>query len=119
VQVKLVHALAIEGLVAPPAAPATEPAFPVWTRDETQKLREAAHARAFELLRSTGVSGTVEINDARPAEALVAVAEWERARLICVGTAGHTGLRRIVLGSVAEEVVRKAKCPVLVARPQA
>jgi nucleotide-binding universal stress UspA family protein len=38
------------------------------------------------------------------------------ADLIVVGTAGRTGLRRLVLGSVAERVTRKAQCPVLVAR---
>ncbi len=36
--------------------------------------------------------------------------------LIVVGTHGRTGVRHLVLGSVAERVVREAHCPVLVAR---
>ncbi len=38
------------------------------------------------------------------------------ADLVIVGTSDKTGLKRLVLGSVAERVVRKAQCPVLVAR---
>jgi nucleotide-binding universal stress UspA family protein len=36
--------------------------------------------------------------------------------LIAMGTHGHTGLKHVLLGSVAEKVVRHAPCPVLVAR---
>jgi nucleotide-binding universal stress UspA family protein len=38
------------------------------------------------------------------------------AELIVVGTHGHHGLKRLLLGSVADHVVRAAHCPVLVAR---
>jgi hypothetical protein len=40
------------------------------------------------------------------------------ANLVVVGTHGRRGLSRMVLGSVAEAVVRNAGCPVLVVRPQ-
>jgi nucleotide-binding universal stress UspA family protein len=36
--------------------------------------------------------------------------------LIVTGTHGRTGLGRLVMGSVAEQVVRKAPCPVLTVR---
>jgi nucleotide-binding universal stress UspA family protein len=41
------------------------------------------------------------------------------ADLLVVGTHGRTGLERLILGSVAESVVRHAPCPVLVYRPKA
>jgi nucleotide-binding universal stress UspA family protein len=41
------------------------------------------------------------------------------ADLLVVGSHGRTGLRRLVLGSVAESLTRTAPCPVLVARPDA
>ena len=52
-----------------------------------------------------------------PAHEIVNVAKEIRADLIVVGTHGRKGIRRAVLGSVAEHVVRFAKSPVLVVRP--
>ena len=52
-----------------------------------------------------------------PAPSIIRTAEEENADLIVVGTHGRTGLARLLMGSVAEEVVRKATCDVLVVRP--
>jgi nucleotide-binding universal stress UspA family protein len=49
---------------------------------------------------------------------LEATAEF-RADLIVMGTHGRTGFRRLVLGSVTEEVLRKAPCPVLTVKAPA
>lgn len=49
-----------------------------------------------------------------PAGAVVSVAEQEEADLIVLGSHGRTGLSRLLMGSVAEAIVRKAHCPVLV-----
>jgi nucleotide-binding universal stress UspA family protein len=48
-----------------------------------------------------------------PADSIARLAEDEHADLIVMGTHGRTGLGRLVMGSVAESVVRHAKCPVL------
>jgi nucleotide-binding universal stress UspA family protein len=48
-----------------------------------------------------------------PANAIVQTAEDEHADFIVIGTHGRTGLTRLLMGSVAEAVVRHAKCPVL------
>ncbi|MEZ4216014.1 MAG: universal stress protein [Myxococcota bacterium] len=45
------------------------------------------------------------------------VAREVGAEMIVVGTHGHTGLKHVLLGSVAERVVRHAPCSVLVVRP--
>jgi universal stress protein A len=47
------------------------------------------------------------------AEDIVRVAEEERVDLIVIGTHGRTGLTRVLIGSVAEAVMRRAGCPVL------
>ncbi len=47
-------------------------------------------------------------------ERILAAAKALQVDLIVIGTHGRTGLRRTVLGSVAEEVLRHAHCPVLV-----
>lgn len=51
-----------------------------------------------------------------PWREIVQFAERVASDLIIVGSEGRTGIRRLALGSVSELVVRKAKCPVLVAR---
>ncbi len=48
-----------------------------------------------------------------PAEVIVAQAQAEEVDLIVVGTRGRTGLPHVLMGSVAEAVIRKAPCPVL------
>ena len=47
------------------------------------------------------------------AEDIVRVATEEKADLIVIGTHGRTGLKRVLMGSVAEAVMRHAHCPVL------
>lgn len=54
-----------------------------------------------------------------PAEKIVALARHVDADLIIVGTHGRTGIKRMILGSVAERIVRLAGCPVLVIREKA
>lgn len=48
-----------------------------------------------------------------PAAEIVKVADEENVDLIVMGSHGRTGLSRVVMGSVAEAVVRRANCPVL------
>ena len=48
-----------------------------------------------------------------PATAIARLAEEESMELIVMGTHGRTGLMRLLMGSVAEVVVRQASCPVL------
>jgi nucleotide-binding universal stress UspA family protein len=54
-----------------------------------------------------------------PATAIVHLAEKESVDMIVMPTHGRTGVLRLLMGSVAEEVVRKAKCPVLTVKAAA
>ena len=54
-----------------------------------------------------------------PYRTIVEVAEAKNADLIVMATHGRTGLSHLVMGSVAERVVRMAPCPVLTLRPTA
>ena len=58
----------------------------------------------------------VHLRFGKPWEQIVRVASDICADLVVVGTHGRSGVSRLVLGSQAEEVVRKASCPVLVVR---
>jgi nucleotide-binding universal stress UspA family protein len=51
-----------------------------------------------------------------PAATIVKVAEETACDLIVLGTHGRTGLKRVLMGSVAEHVMRSAPCPVLVVK---
>lgn len=52
-----------------------------------------------------------------PAEEIGRAAARKGADMIVTGTHGRTGLRRVLMGSVAEQVLRTAPCPVLTVRP--
>lgn len=54
-----------------------------------------------------------------PWDHIVRMAKDGHYELIVIGTHGRTGLRHVLVGSVAEKVVRHAHCPVLVVRPRA
>jgi nucleotide-binding universal stress UspA family protein len=52
-----------------------------------------------------------------PAEAIAAAAGSEHADILVVGSRGRRGAGRALLGSVSDELIRTASCPVLVVRP--
>lgn len=71
------------------------------------RWRADAEARAGRPVRSRVLSGAAP-------EQIVRHAHEQRCDLIVVGTHGRTGIPHLVLGSVAERVVRQSPCPVLV-----
>lgn len=99
------------------------PLFPQRVQAETEALiaieRQAANAVEQRVTEVTGrAPDAFEVNittGAADAE-LLRVAEEVGATLIVTGSRGLTGIRRLLLGNVAERVVRYAHCPVLVAR---
>jgi nucleotide-binding universal stress UspA family protein len=84
--------------------------------DVDQSLRDAARQKLLEALRRFGLSGEPVVVAGPPGPAILRHAEENEVDLIVVGTAGRTGLKRMLLGSVAETVVRQAPCSVLVVR---
>jgi nucleotide-binding universal stress UspA family protein len=59
------------------------------------------------------------LGEGNPASAIVNAARETKCDLIVIGTHRRKGLHRLLLGSVAEDVVRQAPCPVLTVRAQA
>jgi universal stress protein A len=64
--------------------------------------------------RKAGLECAGEVMHGVPFQQIIDAAGHKQADLIVMGTRGHTGLKRFFLGSVAENVVRMAACPVLV-----
>jgi nucleotide-binding universal stress UspA family protein len=58
----------------------------------------------------------VKVAVGKPAEEILRVAREEKVDLIVMGTHGRTGVRHLLLGSVAEDVSRHAPCPVFTVR---
>jgi nucleotide-binding universal stress UspA family protein len=71
-------------------------------------------------LRPTDPSVSVDYRaiDGEPTDALLKLAREIGADLIVMGTHGSGGLMRLLMGSVAESIMRKAPCPVLTVRGQ-
>lgn len=87
-------------------------------RSSGRKILAKAEATA----RDAGVdvkSALVETSAATVAHAIVQQAQTLKADVIVLGTHGRRGLRRILMGSDAEEVVREASVPVMLVRGMA
>ncbi len=67
---------------------------------------------------ATAESALLEASGERVASVIVSEAQQWQADLIVIGTHGRSGLNRLLLGSVAEGVVRVASVPVLLVRAQ-
>ena len=83
---------------------------------------ERVEAEALDYLRSVesrlaGVDVDCTVRFGQPLEEILREADAFDADLIAMGTAGRSGLSRAILGSVAEQVVRRAAAPVLLYRP--
>lgn len=52
-----------------------------------------------------------------PNDEIVAAVQAESPDMLVVGTHGRSGLERLMMGTVAEQIVKSAPCPVLTVRP--
>ena len=88
------------------------------------KITPEARQRILDQMKSLAANGaapgtefTFELVEGPVADAIVSQAVYGLADLIVLGTHGRSGFERLVLGSVAEKVLRKAACPVLTVPP--
>lgn len=87
-----------------------------------EEMREAeAQLRQFTASVLGGLEPWMGIQVARalPVDAILAAADAGGADLIAMGTHGRTGINRVMLGSVAERVLRQSRVPVLTVRGEA
>ena len=93
-------------------------ASPEQLRDELQVALESQAERALDAVaqRADGVALTSAVREGRPAAEICGYAREVDADLIVSGTRGRHGENRLLLGSVAEELVRRAPVPVLSVR---
>jgi nucleotide-binding universal stress UspA family protein len=121
-------------LVSLDGSPASESVFPalmpllrayapelailyVFEDPDASYMPPAGVAKACSTLRHSNINAYLELRDGMPAEEIVRAAREKKADLIALSTHGRSGAVRLIAGSVAEEVLRHADVPVLVARP--
>jgi nucleotide-binding universal stress UspA family protein len=91
------------GAIAP--EPETIAKLSHWSEEQLEKVRQRCVAAGVRV-RARTVEGP-------PADAIPRVADEEGYDLIVLGTHGRTGVRHLLLGSVAEHVVRVSRTPVM------
>jgi nucleotide-binding universal stress UspA family protein len=101
--------------VRPPAVnPMTQP--PTWPDEETIR-KENADLRDKLLDTFAGIRTSAIIEEGNIKSLLRAEIEKNKTDLVVIGTRGRTGLGKLLLGSVAEEIFRSVACPVLTVGP--
>jgi nucleotide-binding universal stress UspA family protein len=81
-----------------------------------QRAREVLDAEVGKVRSAGGTLVEAHLIEGRIAPEIVALAEQIGAGLIVMGSRGRGGIRRALMGSVSDAVVRHAHCPVLVVR---
>jgi nucleotide-binding universal stress UspA family protein len=111
----LLHVIQDLALVLPDAVMPTP--LPTADLDHLTQSARTALQNQIAALNLGRLNPRAEVRYGSPAGEIVAAAKDLGADLICVSTHGRTGLAHLLLGSVAEKIVRHAPCPVLVVRP--
>jgi nucleotide-binding universal stress UspA family protein len=85
---------------------------------DTYRVFHAEAEQAFTRIKSQAGDVKVETSvlEGRPADEIVKFAAAKNIDLIVIATQGKRGLERLLLGSVAEEIIRSAPCKVLVVK---
>ena len=117
-QLLVVHAYRVD---IPVASPLTgggyilpDGFFEQIAKEARQRVEKVANEAAAQGVSAIGIAV-----DRHPATAIIDEAKARKADLIVMGTHGRGGLSRLLAGSTAERVMRKARCPVVTVRPPA
>ena len=114
-EVRVLHVLEPPSLLMGREMGGYDPEFEaVWSalRDEAKALVE----KTTTILRTAGYQVTPALEEGDPKSKIVDLAAEWKADLIVLGSHGRKGLRRFLMGSVAESVARHASCSVEIVR---
>lgn len=98
------------------SAEATIPSFPEGWYEQEKERAESVFEEIEGLAADHGVDTEHVVELGRPARTVVSYAEAEDIDHVVMGSHGRKGVSRILLGSVAESVVRRSPVPVTVVR---
>lgn len=112
-EVLLVHAYPIPGYTFPDGSAVASSRMLQELADEAARHLDEWRELALKA-GAARVSTDTAVGD--PAGEIVRLAAEKKADLVVMGTHGRTGIEHALMGSIAERVVRRAKCPVLTVR---
>ncbi len=87
--------------------------------EEQRQVADAELVKAGDRARAGGLTVETTMKGGQPAREILALADRAQADMLVIGTHGRGGVEHLLLGSVAEKIMRKASCPVLVVPPGA
>jgi nucleotide-binding universal stress UspA family protein len=111
----LLHAYPVPGYTFPDGSVVASPRMMQELADQAAR-HLGDWGKAAEALGNTQVSTATAVGE--PAAEIVRYAVEQGVDLLVLGTHGRTGLEHALMGSVAERVVRRARCPVLTVRSE-
>lgn len=112
-ELHITHVIPLLAYALASKEPVDDPGFEARLRKDVTEQLEALKAKHGDATLTVTVSS---VNGA-PYEGIQRVVAEQKATMVVIGTHGHTGLDRFLLGSVAEKVVRTSHVPVLAVRP--
>jgi nucleotide-binding universal stress UspA family protein len=112
----LLHAYPVPGYTFPDGSVVASPRMLQELAEQSARHLGEWKTRA-EALGARTVNAETVVGE--PAAEIVAWARERKTDLLVLGTHGRTGLEHALMGSVAERVVRRARCPVLTVHPGA
>jgi nucleotide-binding universal stress UspA family protein len=113
----LLHVIELPGSFRPETVIVPDPSgAPVNIREYAVEMATTHLQDIVARLAKDGVTATPTIRVGNPVDEIGRFIDEEKVSLVVMGTHGRTGLEHLLVGSVAERVVRTATCPVLTVR---
>ena len=116
-ELHLLHVVPDPAMLVPEAA-----AFSVESMEAQTELLRTESMKTLNTLPPDGWSdGKPVVREVRVGAAFMEIIDYAREKdidLIVIGTHGRSGLMHVLMGSVAERIVRKSPCPVLTVKPE-
>jgi nucleotide-binding universal stress UspA family protein len=109
----------VQAFLPPPWAVGIDPSDLEYDPVELAEGIRARLASTVAGLTARGIRSELYLHEGQPHEVILDAVEAHRAHLVAMSTHGRTGLARLMMGSVADAVLRESRVALLLARPQA
>jgi len=114
----VVQPIPVANVPPPPPATAAPMAFNISSyRQELEEVSKRSLKEVVEKWVAKGINVEQTVLQGEAADQIIDAVDKQKIDLVVIATHGRTGWRKFIFGSVAEKVVRLARCPVLTIQP--